>query len=422
MSSFRHGFVVALFALFAAFFLPQTSHAAIGALDDTPGSSLLFPYFEVDLDHPTGRDTVLTVQNASATAMLAHTIVWSDEGVASAIFDIYLTGYDIMSFSMRDVLDGSLPLTGSDGQDPTDTISPQGPFSQDINFASCSTFLPYAPGTIPAPAGMTPADLRKALTGAPTSGVAAGMCWGRNVGDGHARGYVTMDLVNRCSDLKPGDAGYLDSPLNTLTSQNSLLGSFVIANPDTHEWFVDNALSIEAAYTNDPSVTTPGNYTFYGRYNGWNAADRREPLPTTWMAQGELDTSSLIVWRDTKTDGQPHACGTAPGYYPLGQEGFATFGPDSSYGSPGAGTPLANAAQLVPASVLGTVGSKLGQFFANLNASVPAAGGNPPADPAAAQGYIGVMRPSLGEMPMTPGHRAVPLDSALDAQHYVPHN
>ena len=138
--------------LFAAFFLPQTSHAAIGALDDTPGSSLLFPYFEVDLDHPTGRDTVLTVQNASATAMLAHTIVWSDEGVASAIFDIYLTGYDIMSFSMRDVLDGSLPLTGSDGQDPTDTISPQGPFSQDINFASCSTFLPYAPGTIPAPA------------------------------------------------------------------------------------------------------------------------------------------------------------------------------------------------------------------------------------------------------------------------------
>ncbi|MGN6517853.1 MAG: hypothetical protein ACTHK2_00325 [Dokdonella sp.] len=422
MSSFRYGFVLAILAVCAAFLVPQTSRAAIGALDDTPGSTLLFPYFEVDLGDPAGRDTVLTLQNASATAMLAHTIVWSDEGVASAIFDIYLTGYDIISFSMRDVLNGTLPLTASDGQDPADTISPQGPYSQDINFASCTGRLPYAPGTIPAPAGMTPADLRNALTGAPTSGIAAGMCWGRNVGDGRARGYVTTDLVSFCSDLKPGDAGYADVPFAALTAQNSLLGSFIIATPATSEWFVDSALSLESTYSNDPSpITTPGNYTFYGRYNGWNAGDRREPLPTTWVSQGELDTSSLIVWRDTKTNGQPHACGADPAYYPLGQEGFATFSPDSSYGGAGAGTPLANAAQLAPASVLGPVSGKLGQFFANLNTSVPA-GSNPPSDPAAAQSYVGVARAQLGEQPVASGHRAVPLDKALNAQHFIPHN
>ena len=134
-SSFRYGFLIAIFAAFAAFLLPQTSRAAIGALDDTPGSTLLFPYFEVDVGDPNGRDTVLTIQNSSATAMLAHTIVWSDEGVASAIFDIYLTGYDVVSFSMRDVLDGALPQTASAGQDPADTISPHGTYSQDINFS-----------------------------------------------------------------------------------------------------------------------------------------------------------------------------------------------------------------------------------------------------------------------------------------------
>lgn len=78
-------------------------------LEDT----LLIPYFEVDLANPNGRDTLITVQNASATALLAHTVVWSDEGVASAIFDIYLTGYDIQAFSMRDVLNGALPETAS---------------------------------------------------------------------------------------------------------------------------------------------------------------------------------------------------------------------------------------------------------------------------------------------------------------------
>jgi len=423
MSSFRHGLVVALFALAAALLLPQTARAAIGAIDDTPGSTLLFPYFEVDLADPAGRDTVLTLQNASATAILAHTVVWSDEGVASAIFDVYLTGYDIASFSMRDVIAGQLPQTATDGQDPSDTISPQGPYSQDINFASCGSRLPYPAGTIPAPAGMTPADLRNALTGAPTTDIAPGMCWGRNVGDGRARGYVTVDLVNSCNDFKPGDPGYADTPNNFLTSQNALLGSFVIATPATHEWFADNAVSIESTFLNDPpSITTPGNYTFYGRYNGWNAGDRREPLPTTWVAHGEIDTSSLIVWRDTKTDGQPRACGSDPAFYPLPQVGFATFGPDSSYGTPGAGTPLAAAAQRAPVSVLGTVDRKLGQFFANLNASVPAGGANPPADPLAAQSYVGVVRARLGELPTASGHRALPLDSALDAQHYIPHN
>ena len=55
----------------------------------------------------------------------------------------------MQTINLRDILaNGILPRTASDGQDPADTISPQGPFSQDINFASCTGLLP--PPTLPA--------------------------------------------------------------------------------------------------------------------------------------------------------------------------------------------------------------------------------------------------------------------------------
>ncbi|HBL30141.1 MAG TPA: hypothetical protein DD490_25165, partial [Acidobacteria bacterium] len=59
-------------------------------------------------------------------------------------WDVYLTGYDVQTVNLRDILvSGILPRTASAGQDPTNTISPKGPISQDINFASCGGFLPY---------------------------------------------------------------------------------------------------------------------------------------------------------------------------------------------------------------------------------------------------------------------------------------
>ena len=59
-------------------------------------------------------------------------------------FDIYLTGYDVQTINLRDIfVAGNLPRTASVGQDPDDDISPQGPVSQDINFASCGT-LPHS--------------------------------------------------------------------------------------------------------------------------------------------------------------------------------------------------------------------------------------------------------------------------------------
>ncbi|HET9209754.1 MAG TPA: hypothetical protein VFR03_05120, partial [Thermoanaerobaculia bacterium] len=122
--------------------LPAPARAVICAADAVPAATLLLPYFEVSLSDPSGKNTLLSINNASATAVLAHVVVWSDLSVPVFDFNIYLTGYDVQTISLHDLFTGWMPQTASDGQDPTDTISPQGDFSQDINFASCSTVLP----------------------------------------------------------------------------------------------------------------------------------------------------------------------------------------------------------------------------------------------------------------------------------------
>ncbi len=114
-------------------------------MDDVPAATLLLPYFEVDLDGPNGITTLLSINNASATAVLAHVMVWSDVSVHVLDFDVYLTGYDVQSINLRDILvNGNLPVTASAGQDPTDTISAAGPgvAGHQLRLAA-SSILPY---------------------------------------------------------------------------------------------------------------------------------------------------------------------------------------------------------------------------------------------------------------------------------------
>src|SRR5262245_12517274 len=178
-------------------------HALIGTIDDVPGSTLLLPYFEVDLDHPDGINTLLSINNASATAILAHVVLWSDLSVHVLDFNVYLTGYDVATISLRDLLvNGVAPRSASVGQDPDDTISPHGDFSQDINFASCKGFLPLP--NVPAP---MLAYVQAALTGKSTDFLGTPQCFGRDLGDRIARGYLTADTVNACTNDFPTSSG-----------------------------------------------------------------------------------------------------------------------------------------------------------------------------------------------------------------------
>lgn len=297
--------------------------AVIGTVDDVPAATLLLPYFEVDLDSAEGVNTLFSINNASATAILAHVTVWSTWSIPVIDWDVYLTGYDVQTVNLRDILvSGILPRTASAGQDLTDTISPHGPISQDINFASCTGFLPYQ---VPGVSTNFRAHLQALLTGKKSPVDAT--CAGTNYGDNIARGYVTVDTTNSCSLLFPSSTGYFVSGgAGIATNQNVLWGDYFYVNPTENFAQGETLVHVEADAT---VYNTPGEYTFYGRYILGTAADNREPLATTFASRylsggGFTGGTSLVVWRDSKR--VPSAsCTTGPNFGDLFEQQIVVF-------------------------------------------------------------------------------------------------
>ncbi len=414
--------------------------ATICATDTSPGATLLLPYFEVDLNDPNGLTTLFSINNAAAAAVLTHVVLWTDLDVPVLAFDVYLTGFDVQTINLRDiVISGNLPRTASAGQDPTDTISPRGGLSQDIDFASCDGFLPLPP--LPA---IYLTHLQHALSGLP-SPVLANLCAGLLYGDNIARGYVTVDTVSRCSTDYPGDIGYF-APNNAgvVTDQNVLWGSWYIVNATKGFAEGSDMVAIEADGSN-PATSTPGRYTFYGRFDGWTAVDHREPLATTFAAQfatggGFNGGTDLLVWRDSKVMQQPFACpaqpGVSPAWFPLGQEGFVMFDEQEHAVVTGNGTcnpplpcppspmppvppflPFPAATQRTPVSSAQLpVPFAFGWFYIDLNGT--SAGGNPKADPAAEQAWVITTQSS--NLHFAVALDAYRLDDACAANHFVP--
>lgn len=284
----------------------QPASAEFCSTDTVPAATLLLPYFAVDLDDPAGQTTLFSVNNALDTAGLAKVTLWSDWGVPTLAFNVYLTGYDVQTFNLRDVFNGVLPRTASDGQDPTDTISPQGFLSQDINIASCATTLPL-PSVLPT---VLVQYLRDVHTGRTSSTVAPGKCYSHRYPDGHARGYVTVDAVRACDVDFPSAPGYFDE---IATRENRFWGTVTYIDPANNSAQQESLVHIEACYDAGGDVVPgaevcPGGddrYTFYGRLVGFDGSDGREPLSsvfaTSYLNGGAFSGGTeLIVWRDTK--------------------------------------------------------------------------------------------------------------------------
>jgi hypothetical protein len=403
------------------------------AIKNAPAATLLLPYFEVDLDDAQGMTTLFSVNNASATATLTHIVLWSDLGVPVFAFNAYLTGYDVQTYNLRDILTGTIPRTASAGQDPTNQISPKGTFSQDINFASCSGQLP-----LPAVPALYTTYLRSALTGGP-SGFHAGQCVARNLSTpGIARGYVTVDTVNNCTLRMPGDPGYFGAGgTGDATNQNVLWGDYTYINASQDLAYGDALVSVSASATN-PETSVPGEYTFYGRFTNWTAADNRTPLATNFVTRyvGAKDfktvekarrrpflpaATELVVWRDPKATAAGFTCGSAPAWFPLNQEQIRAFDEQEHIETPTfLAPPFPGATQKVTvanASFPLTAGS--GFLYLNLNNTV-ASSPNPPEDPTAAQAWVSVLQrvqqgPNGGRYDV--GYRAIRLDSAQQASH-----
>ena len=119
--------------------LTSTAYATYCANDVVPAATLLFPFVQYDYDAGiagnNGATTLFAITNVSALAQIVHITLWTDYSIAILDFNIVLTGYDVQTINIRDILrDGILPyeVTGAniweelnDGDSPADL----GPFS-----------------------------------------------------------------------------------------------------------------------------------------------------------------------------------------------------------------------------------------------------------------------------------------------------
>jgi len=437
--------IAVAFALVSLLALGGQAFAVICTADDVPAATLLLPYFEVDLNNPNGLTTLFSINNASATAVLAHVVVWSDLSVPVLDFNVYLTGYDVQTINLRDIIvGGSLPRTASAAQDtgeaepdpnPTPTaISNQGQFSQDITFASCAGQLPPPP--LP---GSFTLHLQQSLTGL-SSAILGNRCAGQALGDNIARGYITVDTVNNCTLRFPGDAGYfVAGGLGDATNQNVLWGDYFYVNNGQNFAQGETLVHIEASATN-PETSVAGQYTFYGRYTGpaagWTAADNREPLATNFAGRfvngGAFDGGTdFLCWRDSKVNQGPFTCpaaaGVRPPWFQLGQELVVIFdeveNPEVPTSLPVSPQPPTQTNLLCPAEAQRTqiggsgfpVTPSFGWIFANLNQSNTSSTGSPQEDPLASQAWVTVVMDAQGRFSV--GFDAIQLDSACTAAH-----
>lgn len=229
-----------------------------------PGATLLFPYFEVDAQGGDGRTTLISIHNFSPLPHLTHVVLWSNCAVPILDFDLYLDAYALRSIDLRALLfEGQLPQSGPEGEAPPGCTSPLA--------------LPV----------FDPAELREKLTGAPLEG----SCYAAEIDDPVVTGYLTVDVVQGCSDRlhTPQDVGYFSELAG---DENVLTGElFLLDSPG------DAAQGLSAVPLRFTEESAEGS-SFYKR------GDHRESLPAVhqvhYLNGGAFDGGTdLLYWLDS---------------------------------------------------------------------------------------------------------------------------
>ncbi len=287
-----------------------------------PAATLLLPYFQVDLGGTaeTAHTTVFSVVNVSPYPQIARVTIWTDWAYPAYMFSLFLTGYDVRSVDLREVL--------VRGVRPTRT-SPLGRFSEP-NYSNPNLRLSVSQDcgarTPEIPAAVLD-DLRSFLsTGAPSGTSLSCVTDGGyvHVGSDHgpntAAGYVTIDVVANCSATLPTSPGYFTTDL---LFDNVLIGDYQIVDPaGTASGYAGGSPLVHIRAI--PEGGLPGSiratnlpYTFYDRLTAGagsrpRTVDRRQPLPSAfaarWIDGGPTGfQTTYAIWREATT-GPNAAC------------------------------------------------------------------------------------------------------------------
>jgi hypothetical protein len=261
-----------------------------------PAATLLLPYFQVDLANPAGETTLFTITNVSQLPQIAHVTVWTDFSFPVLDFNIFLTGYDVQSINLFDVIQrGLIAPPGTSSDSDTGRRSLDNDDNPLLDITNCDRLAV----TIRSP---LIDDLRSALTTGRTTG-----CGTARIGNTHTQaiGYVTVDLASSCNTSLPTDAGYFTTQVlydNVLIGDYQQVNSsqnFAQGNPMVHIRAVPEGGAPGAGVTNFDR-------TFYSRYQAGGTADRRQPLPSTfaarWISGGATAfNTSFKIWREGTT-------------------------------------------------------------------------------------------------------------------------
>lgn len=309
-----------LLALAALIVVGSPVSAVIGTIDAVPATTLLLPNFRVDASDPSGLTTLFEINNASAAPAIAHVTLYTNWSIPTVDFNIFLTGYDVVTVNMRDVLNGVVPSTN-----PYPVI--------DHGVISLNNDVGAAPYSIADCAGQLPLDpmppslvnhIRAWHQGlaSPSNGLCA------SSPTGFLEGYVTIDNVTHCTLAFPGQGNYFTLDYRR---ENMLWGNFYYVDPANNFAQGDKLVHVETQV----GLGTTADYTFYGRFTNPLFNDDAEALASVWAARyinvGAFSGGTdLIVWRDAKQlftapDAQPRACGGVPSWWPLDQTQIVTF-------------------------------------------------------------------------------------------------
>ncbi len=302
------------FSLAVALLAVPAAHAQDCNIGTGLAATILIPYFEVDPGNPVGTTTIFSVVNESNQATLTRVVFWTDWGIPTLSFDVYLEPRDLQTFNIRDQFNGNLPSTG------------EGADLSGFQFCELADFRPIHsnPALNPDERAQLVADHQGVV------GPLEPQCAGENHGDGLLRGYITVDVVDECSGIQldetftPAWGGYFDEGGGSggiAVAQNRLWGDFTIVDPANAFAQGSEAVALWAdpsRFTGDPT------FTFYGRYSSYDGRDERVPVPSLWNSRflnGGVFSggTDLIVWRDTgSADVSRKSCfGGKPGWFPL---------------------------------------------------------------------------------------------------------
>ncbi|HJQ36165.1 MAG TPA: hypothetical protein VKB93_03405 [Thermoanaerobaculia bacterium] len=294
-----------------------------------PAATLLLPFFDVNITATAGSSdtTLFTITNVSSSPQIAHVTVWTDWSFPVLDFNIFLTGYDVQSINLYDVIARGVVAPGGPGTSSTNFgISPN-VSETGVGFVATTGSAPDFNDANPNFSGagncsgtQLPGQLSAELTAAVQTALTTGLynvagsnpfigCGTSRIGGTHsnARGYVTIDVANNCSISLPTSPTYFTTEI---LFDNVLIGDYqqINGDPTVGNLAQGNPLvHIKAIPEGGPAgvVATNLPYTFYDRYTpaATRRVDRRVPLPATFAARWiEGGTSSFQtnykIWRE----------------------------------------------------------------------------------------------------------------------------